>query len=172
MTEAQVGIPIPERFDRAEFVDKIKPENVVEIMRHKIMGEEYIDGGWVKIPGLQHNALSEQGAWDLSNLMLGVGTINMSISKLNSNQINERLKNLIGETMRLLLSNWKRYGITNLGQFYYVKSLMYSNALAVLSQADEGSIQDLLKTTINENRLISSDKKEPGRLSRLMGMKQ
>ncbi len=66
----------------------------------------------------------------------------------------------------------KEYNIKDVGQFYFVKSIIFSNALVVWSQADEGSLQELLKTSISENRLVSTEKKEPGRLKRLMGMGQ
>lgn len=164
------SVPVPSRIDRADFVDKIKPEQVVEVIRHKLLGEEYLGGKWVKIQALQKNALSERGAWEISNLMLGAGSINVSISKLTSYQINARLRNLVKETMVKMISSWKDYGIKEIGQFYYVKSILFSNALAVLSQAGDGSIQELFKTTVQENRTISTDKKEPGRIKRLLGM--
>lgn len=170
MPSTQGGVPTPSKVDRADFVDKIKPEQVVEIIRHKLLGEEEISGKWVKIPSLQENALSERGAWEIANLMLGVGSINVSISKLNSFQINNRLRGLMREVMVKMLSNWREYHLVDVGQFYYVKSLVFSNALVVLSQAGEGSIQELFKTTISETRNISTEKKEPGRLRRLLGM--
>ncbi|MDD4761710.1 MAG: hypothetical protein PHZ25_01670 [Candidatus Pacebacteria bacterium] len=164
------GVPVPNRQDRADFVDKIKPEQVVELIRHKLLGEEEIGGNWVKVPSLQKNALSDRGAWEVSNLMLGVGSISVSISKLNSTQINNRLRGLMRELMVKMLSNWREYHLVDVGQFYYVKSLVFSNALVVLSQAGEGSIQELFKTTIQENRNISTEKKEPGKLRRILGM--
>lgn len=164
------SVPVPNRVDRSDFVDKIKPEQVVELLRHKLLGEEWDGSRWLKIEALQANSLSERGAWEISNLMLGVGTINMSISKINQNQINARLRNLIKEVSIKMLTNWRDYNIRDVGQFYYVKSLVFSNSLAVLSQAGEGSIQELFKTTVQENRNISSEKKEPGRLRRILGM--
>lgn len=164
------SVPVPSRVDRADFVDKIKPEQIVEVIRHKLLGEEWDGSKWIKLKSLQKYALSELGAWELSNLMLGSGTINTSISKLKDTQINARLRNLIKETMIKMLSSWREYKIQDVGQFYYIKSILFSNALAVLSQAGDGSIQELFKTTVQENRNISTEKKEPGRLRRMLGM--
>lgn len=170
MPSSSGSVPVPARVDRADFVDKIKPEQVVEIIRHKLLCEDWDGSRWVKVPGLEKSALTEKGAWELSNLMLGSGTLNTSISKLSQNQISARLRNLVGEEMRKILSSWREYNITDVGTMYYINSLIFSNALAVLSQAGEGSIQELFKTTVQENRNISTDKKEPGKLRRLIGL--
>ncbi|MDI6738648.1 MAG: hypothetical protein QME12_09150 [Nanoarchaeota archaeon] len=164
------SVPVPGRVDRADFVDKIKPEQVVEIIRHRLLGEDFQNGVWAKILALQKSALTEKGAWEISNLMLSSGSINTSISRLSQSQINNRLKNLIKEVMAKCLSNWREYGIEDVGQFYYIKSLVFSNALVVLSQAGEGSIQELFKTTVSEQRNISTNKQEPGKLKRMLGM--
>lgn len=164
------GVPIPQRVDRADFVDKIKPEHIVEVIRHKLLGEEYIDNKWVEIKALKKYSLTQYGAWDLSNVMLACSSINVSISKYKSDQINQRMRNLIKEVMIKVLTSWREYGITNVGQIYYIKSLFMSNGMAVLSQAGEGSIQELFKTSVSEQRMISTEKKEPGRIKRLLGM--
>lgn len=170
MPSGNGSVPVPNRVDRADFVDKIKPEQIVEVIRHKLLGEEWDGSKWIKLPELQEGAFSERGAWDISNLILGIGNINMSISKLNEHQINARLRESIKELLRILLSNWLAYKITNVGQLYYVKSITFSNSLAVLSQAGEGSIQELFKTTVQENRQVNTEKREPGKLRRLLGM--
>jgi len=164
------NVPLPPSRDRADFVDKIKPEQIVELIRHKLLGEEFNGSNWVKVQALQKNALSERGAWEISNMMLAVSSINVSISKINSNQINARLRNLTKEVMVKCLSNWKEYNINDVGQLYYIKSLVFGNSLGSLSQAGEGSIQELFKTTVQENRNITTEKKEAGKIKRLLGM--
>lgn len=168
--EQPQGVPYQKQIDRADFVDKIKPEDIVEIMRHRLLGEEEIEGKWIKIKSLQKKALSEIGAWEVSNFMLTSGTINTSISKLSQEQINNRLRALIKEVMIKLLTNWQEWKIKDVGQIYYIKSIVFSNALVVLSQAGEGSIQELFKTSVHEMRNVNSEKKEPSRLKRLLGM--
>jgi len=166
----QQGVPVPPRIDRADFVDKIKPEQIVEVLRHKLLGEEFDGTKWIKIPALQVNALSETGAWEIANLMLGAGSINVSISKLDKNQISARVRNLMKEVLVKILSSWKVYDIKDVGQIYYICSIVFSNALVVLSQADEGSIQELFKTTINEQRMVSSEKKEQPKWRQVLGI--
>lgn len=163
---------MPRVTDRADFLDKVKPEQIAEIMRHKLLGENWDGNKWYKIPLLQASALSERGAWDISNIMLGAGSINISMGKLTSQEINSRIRNLIRESMILMLANWKEYNIQNTSQFYFVKSIIFSNARAVWSHANEGSFQELFKTIVSENRMVNTEKKEPGKLKRLLGMSQ
>ncbi|MEA3421329.1 MAG: hypothetical protein U9Q97_06600 [Acidobacteriota bacterium] len=164
------SIPVPNRIDRADFVDKIKPEQVLEVLRHKLLGEDWIGTKWEKLPALQEKALSQRGAWEISNLMLSAGSINVSISKLSRDQIAERLRNLINELMIICLMNWKEYGIHDAGQLYYIKSLVFSNALVVLSQAGEGSIQELFKTTVAEHRHVSTTEDKQSKIRRMLGL--
>lgn len=166
----QQSVPVPNKIDRADFIDKIKPEQIVEILRHKLLGEQWSGTKWEKIKSLEKYSLSERGAWEISNLMLAAGSINMSISKLTKEQVANRLRNLIKEALILMLVNWRVYNIVDIGTFYYVKSILMSNGLAVLSQAGEGSIQDLLKTTVTESRNVSTEKKEHGKMRRIIGL--
>lgn len=163
------GMGMPLSQDRASLIKEIKSETIVEIIRHKLLGEELINGEWRKVKELQRNALSEQGAWEIANLMLGAGSINMQMSKLDSNQINNRLRALIKEAMTLMIANWKSYGIRNTGQFYYVKSLLMSNGIAVINQALGGHTSITVMGTINEQRNIMSEVKKPGLLSGFLG---
>lgn len=164
------SVPVPSAKDRADFVDKIKPEQIVEVIRHKLLGEEWNGAKWEKIASLQNDALSEKGAWEIANLMLTAGSINVSISKLKDEQIKGRLLGLIDEAMVKMLANWRSYNISDVSQFYYVKSILFTNGLAVLSQAGGGSIQELFKTTVYENRNVSSEVPKPSRLKSWLGI--
>jgi len=166
----QQGVPVPNRIDRADFVDKIKPEQVTEALRHKLLGEEFDGSVWKKVESLKEQSLSEIGAWRISNLMLGAGSINVSISKLTKEQISARLRNLIKEAMIDMISNWRAYNIKDVSTFTYVKSILMSNGLAVLSQAGDGSIQELFKTTISENRNIMTEQKPKSKWRQLVGL--
>jgi hypothetical protein len=157
---------------RAELIDKIKPELMVEIIRHKLLGEEFINNRWVELKALKNRRLTQIGAWEISNLMLGVSSINISMSKLTDREIKERAYRIAKSAQILLISNWKEYGVHDIGQFYYVHEIVFSNTLAVLKQADMASIQELLKATIYENRNISTPQKEKtgNKISRMFGL--
>lgn len=142
------GLPsAPQYSDRADIIDKIKPEAMVEIIRQRLLGKEFKNGDWVDVPALKERRLTEVGAWEIANLMLGVSSINISISKLADREIKDRAFYIAKSCQRMLLSNWREYGISNIAQFYYVHEIVFSNTLAVLKQADAASIQDLLKGT-------------------------
>lgn len=134
--------------DRSDLIEKIKPEAMVEIIRQRLLGKEFINGVWVPVKALESRKLSEIGAWEIANLMLGVSSINISISKLEDREIKERAYRIAKSAQRMMLTNWKDYGIKNSSQFHYVHEIIFSNTLAVLKQAGGGSIQELLKGTV------------------------
>jgi hypothetical protein len=70
--------------------------------------------------------------------------------------------------MYLCCTNYQAYGIKNAAQLHFVNELVFSSALVVLKQAEGASIQELLKGTVNEQRLIQSEQKKPGLLRRLI----
>lgn len=164
------GVPTPQRSDRADLIDKIKPDPVVEMIRQRLLGREWNGSEWKPIQALKAYALTERGAWEISNLMLGVSNVSTSVSKLKEEVIKARLKRIAKDAQLLLVAHWREYGIRNTAQQYYVHNLVFTNALTVLFQAGEGSIQELLKGTVQENRNINTEKKEPGKLRRLLGM--
>ena len=164
------GVPQPSRSDRADLIDKIKPDVIVEVIRQRLLGNEWDGSTWKPVQALKEFALTERGAWEISNLMLGVSSINTTVSRLKEEVIKSRLKRIARDAQFLLIAHWREYGIKNSAQFYYVHSLVFTNALTVLFQAGEGSIQELLKGTVQENRNINTEKKEPGKLRRLLGM--
>jgi hypothetical protein len=164
------GVPVPQRNEKADLIEKIKPDYIVEIIRHRLMGEDFINNEWVKIKGLQEYSLTERGAWELSNLMLGVSSINISISKLKEGAIRNRLKRIARDAQIMCVGNWEAYGIKNSAQLYYVHSIIFSNTMAVLFQAGEGSIQELVKGTIYEQRQVNTETKPAGKIKRLLGL--
>lgn len=166
----QLSTPI----DRSDIIEKIKPEHAVGIIRQHLMGKDFIKGAWVDVPALKDRKLTEVGAWELSNLMLGVSSINVSISKLKDSEIKERAFSIAKSAQRMMLSNWKDYGIKNVAQFYYVHQIIFSNTLVVLKQADDASIQDLIKGTSRSNigdYPMSRPKESAGRkIGRMLGL--
>ena len=168
------GMAVPQMFpqNKAELIDKIKPEAMVEIIRNRLLGKEWKDNDWVDVPALKERRLTDEGAWEIANLMLGVSSINISISKLSDREIKERAYRIAKSAQYMMVSNWRRYGLKNTAQFYYVHEIIFSNTLAVLKQADEASIQELFKATVYENRNISTPVKETGghKISRMLGL--
>lgn len=169
---AGMGVPQMTQQVRSDLIDKIKPEAMVEIIRHRLMGEEWLNDKWTPIAALKERRLTDRGAWEMANLMLGVSSINISISKLKDREIKERAFRIAKSAQYLLISNWKEYGLHNAAQFHYVHEIVFSNTLAVLKQADDASIQDLFKATIHENRNYVNTPKEKGgqRIGRMLGL--
>jgi len=176
MIPTNMGMSVPQLSQqvRSDLIDKIKPEAMVEIIRHRLMGEEWINDAWTPVPALTDRKLTDRGAWEIANLMLGVSSINISISKLKDREIKERAFRIAKSAQYLLISNWKEYGLHNASQFYYIHEILFSNTLAVLKQADEASIQDLFKSTIHESRNYMSSPKEKGghKIGRMLGLSE
>ena len=172
-TYLQAGaVPIPQKNDRADLIDKIKPETSLEAVKYMLMGYRYIASSnrWEQNPALQELALTETGAEYISGLMYGVSTINTTISRYDKSEIRARLRNTIKDMLTMIHSKWKEYGIDTVGKVAYVHNLVFSNTMAVLNQAGDGSIQELLKGTTFEQRMVTSERKqEGGKLRRWLG---
>lgn len=171
------GYPVPtmtQHTDRGDLIEKIKPEMMVEIIRQRLLGKEFENGKWTPVEALKERKLTEVGAWEIANLMLGVSSINISISNLNDREIKERTYRIAKSAQRMMLVNWREYGIKNTAQFYYVHEILFSNTLAVLKQAGGGSIQELLKGTVRGNigdGYYPQQKESAGRkIGRMLGL--
>lgn len=148
------------RSDKADLLNLIKPDAIVETIRHKLMGEELINGRWVKIEALQGRAITQTGAWDISNLMLGASSQNVSLSKLKDTEIRERTLSIIKTAQHMLLKNWKEYGIQGTDQLEYVHQIIMTNTFITLKQPENGGIRDLIKGTTQEHRQVTNNENE------------
>ena len=143
------------RNDKADLLDKINPNDIVEIIRHKLLGEENITGRWEKIKCLQDRALTEKGAWDIANLILAVSNRNTSISKLDDNSIRWRAKRIAQTAQTMCLNNWKEYGIKEASQLRFVNEFVFSIALITLKQPEGEGIRKMIIGTITESKVQS-----------------
>lgn len=158
------------RGDRADLIDKIKPDVAVEYLRHRLLGEVMIDGEWQQIKAYQDLSLSEAGAWQISNLILSVSTLNTSLSKLNDLEIKNRVLSICRTAQYMCNQHWIDYNIRDTSQLRFVHECMFSAALVVLKQADGASIQELLKGTVQENRNIMTEQRPQGKIKRWLGL--
>lgn len=164
------GVPQMPRGDRADLLDKIKPDLLIEVIRHRLMGEEFLDGVWVPVKILRRRALSDVGAWEIANLMLSTASINVSISKLEDSEIKARIRRIARTAQIMCVSNWRDYGIREVSQLHFVNDVVFTNGFVVLKQAGGGSIQELLKGTVHEDRHIMSESKPPSRIKSIFGL--
>ena len=142
--------------NKADLLDKIKPDLIVETIRHKLMGEEFINGKWEKIQALQERAITSVGAWDICNLMLGASSQNVSLSKLTNDEIRARSLSIATTAQHMCLKNWKQYGIKGTDQLAFIHEIVFTNTFITLKQPEGGGIRDLLKGTTTENRQVVS----------------
>lgn len=142
--------------DKGDILDKIKPDFIVETIRHKLMGEELINGKWTKIDVLQERAISPIGAWDISNLMLGASSQNVALSKLTNDEIRVRSLSIAKTAQNMCLKNWKEYGIKGTDQLEFVHQIIFTNTFITLKQPQDGGIRDLIKGTTSEQRSVVS----------------
>ncbi len=153
---SQMGMAPPMGFrqnDKADLLEKIKPDLIVEGIRHKLLGEKYINGVWVKVEALQDRALTEKGAEEITNLMLAVSSQNVSISKLTNDEIRERSFEIAREAQLLCIKNWKEYGIKGADQLGLVHQIVFSNTFITLKQPEGEGIRKMLMGTIQEQNV-------------------
>jgi len=144
------------RSDKGDILDKIKPDLIIEVIRHKLMGEELINGKWIAIDALQERAITAIGAWDMSNLMLGASSQNVALSKLTNEEIRARSLSIAKTAQNMCLKNWKQYGIQGTDQLGFVHQVVFTNTFITLKQPQDGGIRDLIKGTTSEQRQVVS----------------
>lgn len=156
--------------DKADLLDKIRPDAIVEIIRHKLQGEEYDNKTkrWVPNPAFKEFALTKVGAEQIANLMLGVSSQNVSISNLKDREIKDRCLSIAKTAQYMALENWIEYGIHKRSQFYFIHEIVFSNSLVVLKQPEGEGIRKLLVGTIQESRVYSQNQEE--KKGRLLGV--
>jgi len=134
--------------ERADLLDKIKPNLIIESIFHRLLGEEEINGRWVAIGLLQSRALTRKGAWDIATLMMPVSSQNVSLSKLKDGEIRARALSISKTAQIMCLRNWKAYGIKGTDQLRFVHEIVFSNSFITLKQPEGEGIRRLLKDTM------------------------
>lgn len=156
MNEYDMGAPIVQSSEKADLLEKIRPDAIVEVIQNKLMGLEFKNGEWKENEALKRRALSKEGATDIANLMLSVSSQNVSISKLKDDEIKLRTKQIAKTAQRMCLNNWREYGISNEDQLFFVNEIVVSNTLITLKQSENEGIRRLLMGTIAEQSLSST----------------
>lgn len=140
-TQAPLALPS----ERADLLDKIQPNKIVEVVYHRLLGEIEIDGVWQKVDELQERALTKRGAWDIATLMTPVSSQNVSLSKLNDAEIRARTLSIARTAQIMCIRNWKEYGIKGTDQLHFVHEIVFSNTFVTLKQPEGEGIRVLLK---------------------------
>jgi hypothetical protein len=128
--------PIVMPSEKADVIDKVRPEKVVEEIRQKLLGKERINGKWIDNPAMQNRKLTEQGAWEISTLMMPASSQNTAMTKFNPSQIRNRLLNIAKTAQYMCLRNWREYGIKGTDQLKFVHEIVFTNTLASLNQPE------------------------------------
>jgi len=154
--------------DKADFLDKIKPDLIVTELMHRLMGEEFIQGRWVKNVLMKGQGLSYRGAYEIATIMLSASSQNVSISKIKDKDVRMLTLGTIKAVLSNCCQNWKAYGITNSSQIRMIRQIVQNNSFVTLKQPDEGSIQNVIKGTTHEQRMVNSNEKQGGVIDRII----
>lgn len=144
--------------DKADLLDKIRPEETVKAIKQMLMGRDWSDeeGRWVENEALKGLALTEKGASAISNLMYSASTRNVSISNLKDDEIKKRLLSIIKTAMKMCLDNFQSYGIKEESQLFFIREVIHTNTLVALKQSENEGIRRMLNSTIQESRNVST----------------
>lgn len=151
--------PIQMPSEKADLLDKIQPNLIIEAIYHRLMGEIELNGNWVKVADLQSRALTKKGAWDIATLMMPVSSQNVSLSKLKDNEIRMRALSIAKTAQEMCLRNWKEYGIKGSDQLRFVHEIVFSNTFITLKQPEGEGIRNLLKNTMTAE--LTPQQEEP-----------
>ena len=149
---------------RADLLDKINPDKIVNTIKNKLMGRE-LDSKtrqWKDNPILKVNAVSELCANEMCNLILSVSNSNTAISKLKDQEIRKRAYSITCTAMAMMLAGWVKYGINNTAQLRYIADIIYSLTFITMKQADNEGIRKMIVGTRSEIHSIQ-DAPEGGR---------
>jgi hypothetical protein len=147
--EQSFSPPLALPSEKADLLDKIKPNLVVDEIFHKLLGEVEFNGTWRKIQELQERALTKVGAWDIATLMTPVSSQNVSLSKLKDSEIRARLLSISRTAQLMCLKNLEEYGIKGTDQLSFVHEIIFSNSLVTLKQSENEGIRRLLGNTMS-----------------------
>jgi len=139
---AQPPLALPS--EKADLLDKIRPNDVVDKIFHNLLGESESGGVWVVNPSLKARAISMKGAWDIKTLMLPVSSQNVSLSKLKDHEIRARALSIAITAQQMCLRNWKEYNIIGTDQLRFVHEIVFSNTFITLKQPEGEGIRRLL----------------------------
>lgn len=159
-------IPTQIKSDKADMIDKIQPEDIVDKIRHKLMGEELINGKWIKNTLFESRAITEIGAWEIASIMLGVSSKNVALSKLSDDEIRNRTVEIVRTVQHMCIKNWLEYGIKGTDQLEFIHQIVMSNTFITLKQPEGAGIRELIKGTVQENRTYTNQE-EPRKRFRL-----
>jgi len=139
--------------EKADLLDRIRPDAIIEVIQNKFMGKEFRNGDWVVNPALKEQALTEQGATQLANLMLSVSSQNVSISKLKDDEIRKRTRGIVMTALDMAVCNWLEFGIRSPDQIRFIHQVVMSNTLITLKQSENEGIRRMIMGTIAEQNL-------------------
>lgn len=143
--------------DKADLLDKINPDLIVEEIKNKLMGMKFEKGKWVEDERLRSRALTYIGAHEIAVQLLSISNRNTSITKLEKDQIRNRALNKARTIMRMCLDNWEEYGIKSVSQLHSIHDLCFDIILIILNQPLEEGIRNLIKGVRSETASFGSD---------------
>lgn len=150
------GYSVPE--GKADLLDKIRPEDTIEEIKQRLLGNEFNkeSGRWEPNLHSKKFALSPIGAFAITSLIFPASTRTISVSNLKDEEIKKRILSLIKTAMKMCLDNWKEYNMVSVSQFYFIKEIIYTNCLGALKQPENEGIRRMLNSTIQESRNVST----------------
>lgn len=144
------------RTDKADVMDKIRPEDVVERIKHELMGEEWNGEKWVMNPNLANVCLTEKGAKGVAMWMLPVSSKNVAFSNLTKEEIKWRVLDMANGAVEDCIDNWVDWGVHSPTQLHFVHSAVFSNSMFALKQAQDNGMRRMIQSIITELRSYSN----------------
>ena len=93
-------------------------------------------------------------------MMIIMMMIMTTVSNLKDHEVRRRVLGIAKAAQKMCIAKWNEYHIRDTSQLIYVHELVFTTSFMVLKQADQASIQELLKGTVQENRIIQPQSRE------------
>lgn len=150
--------------EKSDLYDKIRPEDVIEMMTYYLMGYRYSPQKmiWEYDSRLETISLSFVGASRIATLLYSVSNKSTSISKVDDEYIRRRTKSMIRTIMFDCLYHWEEFGIKSPTTFYYLKDLAVAIISIILKQPEGAGVRGLIMGVSQEVKNIQETPKKEG----------
>jgi hypothetical protein len=169
--DEQQYMPYATQQSKADLLDKIKPDIIVERIRHELMGERNIQGRWVQYPALKGKAISEEGAWQISGLMLSASSQNVALSNLTEEDIKKISLRVSKTAQYMCIKNCNAFGIRGVDQLFFVHDIIFNNTYVTLKQCLNAGLRRGIFQTQMEMRTYNDNNQKEGFWSHWLKMK-
>jgi hypothetical protein len=154
------GVPYVNKADRADMMIQMKPEQVVEMIRMKLLGKEWVKNKWEDVGYLTGHSLTNLGAWKVTDQLLAIANTSTMTTKLADHEIKRRLRSVSKTLVVSMIKNWRSWGLKDVSMIGQVKEIVFSVGLVVMKQSEDATVLDFFGKTKSESAIYTDQNRK------------